>query len=648
MIATSAAYKEAVLAPNRQVLCRIIADFTDPTQDESVTITASEEANVSWRAQVADNLTTPAAPWASLDGAWVLDGTFRLAPHDQESADLYQVGWWGSQLAGAGGAFAAPYPTLTMTFSTRNVSRLQVAGDSARGEYPVDFEIRLYDAVGTLLHTETVTGNTQVAWSKVLAAPVVNVAKLELVITRWSHVGRQAKILELFSIIQETYEGDRIRQFGLVEERETDTGTLPVGNIAAAEMVLVLDNTDHRFDPGNIASPLFGWIRQGVRFRPYLGVRLADNTIEWIPMGVSWAVDWDIQEGGGEAAYARVVARDMLDRLRRTEYRSSTVMTNATLAQVAEAILADAGLEPDTYVIDASLGSVTVPYAWFGPSTHREALRQVAEAGLVQCYVDRHGRIRLATDPSTGTVAAAAYWLQGAPYPAEVTGIPDAYGIGPSSYFTKRHPTGRMANEIIIGVQPYAPKAAAEEVYRSKDPIAVPAGGSATALAEYQKAPVINATASLETPPAGVTITAQTHYSWYSQVTISNTNATAAQVTLVITGTVLESRSEERARAADEASIKLHGRQGYELSGNALIQSSARAQAIADALLAAYATPRRDVEVEWRGDPALELGDVITLPEDRKGVTRGFYVVVRQEFRWAGALRVTTSGRRIQ
>ncbi len=647
MIPVSEAYKQSILAPNRQVLAKVIADYTDPTRDESISVAASEEANVSWRMQVADSLTAPAAPWASLDGSWVLDGTYRLAPHDQESADLLQMGWWGSQLAGAGGAFVQPYPTLALTFSPRNVSRLQVVGDSARGEYPVDFEIRLYDPTDALLHTETVAGNAQVAWSKTLPNPVVNVARLELTITRWSHPGRQAKVLELFSMIQETYDGSRIRTFALVEERETDTGSLPVGNIASAQMTLVLDNTDRRFDPGNLGSPLFGWVRQGVRFRPYLGVRLPDNTVEWIPMGVFWAIDWQVEEGGGQAAYARVVARDILDRLRRTDYRSATVMQNATLAQVAEATLADAGLEPGAYIIDPSLAGVTVAYAWLGPTSHREALRQVAEAGLAQCYADRQGRIRLATDPSQATLQPAAYWLQGAPYPAEIAGIPDAYGIGPSSYYRKSHPSGRMANEVVVGVQPWQPSAAPEEVYRSKDPVAVPAGGSVTILAEYAKAPVIGAAASLENPPPGMSITAAQYRSWYAEVTISNSGGTPAQAVLVITGTVLEVRGSERRRAADEASIRLHGRYAYELSGNALIQDGARAQAIADSLLAAYSQPRRDVEVEWRGDPALELGDVITLPESRDGTARGYYVVTRQEFRWAGALRAVTSGRRI-
>ena len=90
----------------------------------------------------------------------MLDGTYALAPTPQE-AETKQMGWWGKQLAGTG-EFTT-HTRHSQYHFPRPITKLQAVGDNGQ-EWPVDFSIKLYD--GTLLHTETVTGNTQIAWSK--------------------------------------------------------------------------------------------------------------------------------------------------------------------------------------------------------------------------------------------------------------------------------------------------------------------------------------------------------------------------------------------------------------------------------------------------------------------------------------------------
>ncbi len=198
-------FLDKMKADRRRVLARVEVDYTDPFMDQSIEIEASEQANVSYPQQTADSVQEATHKWASLDGSWVLDGTYHLAPGPDELMQ-YQFGWWGAQLAGPGGAFSPPYPTLTVTHFPRPARQFRVMGDSARGEYPVDFQIKLYAQDDSLLHTETVTGNTEIYWSKSLDSQILDVAKQELIIMKWSHEGRQAKIIEFFTSIRETYE----------------------------------------------------------------------------------------------------------------------------------------------------------------------------------------------------------------------------------------------------------------------------------------------------------------------------------------------------------------------------------------------------------------------------------------------------------
>ena len=151
---------------------------------------------------------------------------------------------------------------------------------------------------------------------------------------------------------------------------------------------------------------------------------------------------------------------------------------------------------------------------------------------------------------------------------------------------------------------------------------------------------MIEAAAYLDNPPAGVSITEAIYYGWGATIKIQNTNATDKQVTLVIQGKPLTVQSKERVIVRDEASITENGVLTFEFPANPLVQTLAQAQAIADTLLASAKEPRRDIEVEWRGNPALLLGDRVTV----KGKD---YHVIRQEIEWTGALSARLTGRRV-
>ena len=261
-------------AERRQVLARVEVDFTDPFMDQSLTIEANEQANVSYPQQTADSVDQTTHKYACLDGTWDLtSGEYHLAPSPGMSSQ-YQMGWWGAQFAGAGGLFVTPYPALTVTHLPRPIRQLKVVGDTAREEYPVDFNIRLYGPDDTLLKTETVTGNTQVSWSKTLEPQVLDVAKQVLEITKWSHAGRCAKIIEFFTSIREVYETGDLVSLRLLEEREASQGSLPVGNISSNEITLALNNEDKKFDVDNEQSPLKNLLKPNRRIKVYLGTEI--------------------------------------------------------------------------------------------------------------------------------------------------------------------------------------------------------------------------------------------------------------------------------------------------------------------------------------------------------------------------------------
>jgi hypothetical protein len=118
-----------------------------------------------------------------------------------------------------------------------------------------------------------------------------------------------------------------------------------------------------------------------------------------------------------------------------------------------------------------------------------------------------------------------------------------------------------------------------------------------------------------------------------------NTTSTDQDVIIRVEGKPFKALSKERVVARDEASILDNGVLQYEFPANPLVQTLGQARAIANALLASFKDPRRDIEMTWRGNPALLLGDRITV----KGQD---YHVIRQEIEWAGALSARLTARK--
>jgi len=392
MLPVSQEFLEAIKAGKRSFKARIEVTWTDPYLDQSIQVFANEEANISWVRQIADSKESTTQKWLSLDGSCALDGTYHPAPSTEEEAEDNQVGWWGTSLSDINGEFYAPYPTLTVRFFARPVYGLKVVADDARGEFPKDFDIELYES-GTLVHTESVIGNTGVSWQRDISdLQLSTITEMKIIIKRWSHSGRQVKILEFFSSVQEIYDDDQIMAINLLEEREVKDGSLPIGNISSNEIDIKLNNIDYRFSAGNINSPLHRKIKVNRKIRAWIGLELPSGIIEYLPLGTFWSGDWSVPE---QETYASTSARDRLELLRKTTFSTSEVYQNISLYALAEIVFDDTDLEDDEYWIDTELQEFIIPWGYFEPVSHREALRQIAEACGGQVYADRKNIVRI-------------------------------------------------------------------------------------------------------------------------------------------------------------------------------------------------------------------------------------------------------------
>lgn len=247
----------------RNIKCKIVVDYTSPFVDQSITATANEQNNMSKLSQTADSILELQGKYMLLDGLGKLDGTWRLP------SDSVQTGWWGTSISGEDGLFSIPYPALTIMHVKRPILSVRVIGENMRNEFPVDFDIKMYNSADELVHMESVTGNDSIIFTQNIDA-VADVVKQVLEIKKWSHANTSVKIVEFYTSIQEVYYRDDIFDMNILEEREISEGDLPIGSISSNEIDVRIFNENHKFDAGNKESPLYGAVKPNRRIRPYL------------------------------------------------------------------------------------------------------------------------------------------------------------------------------------------------------------------------------------------------------------------------------------------------------------------------------------------------------------------------------------------
>jgi hypothetical protein len=594
-------------AATRQIYAKAVIIFSDPSLSTTdVSITASESNRISDLDQVYDGVTEQGYKWFSLANN-KLDGTYHLI-----DTSNYSIGWWSEQASASDGTFATPL-IITMTFTSRAISTLQLIGDDKVVNYPVSFVYTLYDNSSNLLYTETVTDNATVSWTKKITT-VQAVAKIVLTITKINVGNDVAKIVEIYPVIQETFMGSALYSAHILEEKYPDLGSVQLGTISANELDLVLDNSTHIFSSWNTQTALPNYLLHNRKVYFYLGVTIGSE-VEWYPQGIFWTTDWTVSD---DSSSVNMTALDILNKLDQSDFYNTSVYENYTLYQLCLLILQDAGLDSSEYNISTTLKDTVIPFAWFSKQSHREALKQISGCALLNIYCDKYGVIQV----MPATVESEI-----------TTSFDDSTNI-----FTKSYPLrwSQVANYIEVTATGYA-WSTSGSVLDITDAITVIAGQEIAydyAFSYPSKDVVVTITAD-----SAITYVTEI-YGWGITVTYTNSSSAIATVTSVTaTGIPLEETSSVTSIAKDTTLIQTNGKMKATVSHN-FIQTANYATSLATQMLALYKQSTYDVEVDSRGDIALRIGDQIEVT-DRHG-TVDSYRVYRQTLDWAGSLSATT------
>lgn len=647
--ARSAAFDAAAIATNRKPRVKLDILWTDPFVDIAIQAEGSDRNNVCWENQVADLITATPHKYALLDGSFLLDGSYYAAPSTEELAALNQFGWYTASVSDENGFFEGetqPYPELTVEFSARSIAYLYVVGEPTLNQFPLNFDLYVYEGATEAFHL-AVTDNAELNYIfNIFSEEIFAATKIRLVLKRWSHPNTVGKIVEFFSTMRDTMEGDDIVSMNLLEEREIRDGSIPVGNISSNELDLELQNIAlvrgakkyiDPFFPGNDDSYLQGFLRPNCRITAYLGFELPGAVIEYLRLGTFWTGEWNTSD---DKFSCSVSCRDRLEILRTETYTAPEIFVNRTLYYIANAVLQYAKdnipLFDLVWEIDPELENFTIPFAWFEKKSYRDALKSISEACIGQVYMSKND------------VLIIESYKANEPAAVDIT-------ITKDNYFTRSQPSNLndLKNYIEVETQPLSLAETITQVYESPAAIAVEASGVISGIElAYSETPVAEAVATIieETGGVDIFISDVVYYPWGCVLTINNLAAVPGTFKIRVEGYTFKVLYPETVTRQDATSIFENGKLTYKFPNNHLVQTNAVAVTIAENLLASYKAPRKDVTLNWRGNPALELGDVINVPIYQRGQINntGNFVVYKNKIDFDGTLTGITDGRRVE
>lgn len=611
--------------------------------DQNVVLASNDINRIDRTGQLFNGETDSGQKWAYIHTGLIADGSFHAMP-DLDSDP--QAGWYGSSLVSDGSGDFSTEPYLQITHDARSYTSISIAGDSEYDEYPVDFTITYTHAGGPTV--QVITSNTERVYSAIFSS-IKDVTAVKVEISKWSAINTIVKVTQFAGALIELYKSDEIVELNILEETNSDTGVVPIGNVSSNELDVALLNTDRRFSYGNTDSIYVTSLRSRRKIRCWLGFILpvgstdatgdvegyivetvSGEKIGYMPYGVYWSKDWI---SNYNSQITTTTAYDIAYLLSQKDFLRSDIYTGA-VETIVNAILTEALADiPELdWLVNADTGAIIWSGVSFEPKSYLEVLKDIAEATLSYTYVDRNGVLIIGS--RLGAIIPVETWQQ----------------VDLSTYYNyESNPKlDELINAIRVGYTKYNVGTPGENIYSADEVFTIPAAGVLNFNILWSNAPVDIATVivALTDTTGEPQITDLESYAYGADIEVSGTPGDQFKITVTATPFELEENTETTANDAN--SVNLYGVREFALTGNILINTVAQAQGIADLLLSLYGNVRQDGSMQWPASTLLSVGDTLEVTEFESDTveTKDFFLIKRQSIKFDGSMQGQTELRR--
>lgn len=390
------------------------------------------------------------------------------------------------------------------------------------------------------------------------------------------------------------------------------------------------------YHPDNTDSLFYSLLRPNRRIKAYLGFILPNGAYEYATIGTFWSNDWIVKDDTLELL---TNGRDRLGVLQDKIYDGSVLWEAETLYDIADDVLSYAKAHipmPDlSWSIDSSLSAITVPYAYFDKISYFEVLELISKLCIGQCYMSKDDVLILSSYTSNTTSAA---------YDALIT-KDDYFNITQDMNYLE------VKNKINVSYKKYE-LLSLTEIYRSSEAITIAASETLDPIIIEYSNPVKGGSASIVEQTGGVSVSIidDEYYSWGAIITCQNTVASSGTFKIAIDGQELSELDTLIVSVQNDNSINLNTLSEYSLPENYLIQDEVTALEIANGLLSVYEYPRNIINIDYRGNPAIELADIVRVTVYKRNSTNILkdFKIYKGSLNFDGTLKGQLLGRYIE
>ena len=342
--------------------------------------------------QVVSEVDKNIVPYCTLEqNLWLLDGGRKAIPE----SDYGDCGYISDVLCDDTCVFSSKMPVISIDFGkqlfTNIIPGITITWGATYGEFADNFIVKAYNG-DTIVAEKEVIGNRSVK-----SLVVVDIDEYDLIIVqvkKWCLPNHRARVEEIFVGLDKVYGKSELFDYSHKQSVDPVSTSLP-----KVEIKFSIDNVEGEYNPYN-ANGLAKYLMERQEIKARYGLKLDDDSIEWIKGGTFYLSEWYAKQNGMTADFT---ARDLLEFMSAIYYDTDYDVEDTegrTLASLARAVLTKAELPKnndgsDKWFIHGDLEQIKTR-APLPEDTLANCLQLIANAAECVLYQDRTGTLRIA------------------------------------------------------------------------------------------------------------------------------------------------------------------------------------------------------------------------------------------------------------
>lgn len=401
--------------------------------------------------------------------------------------------------------------------------------------------------------------------------------------------------------------------FDLLEELSSDSST-PFGSISSNELYFSLFNSNDIFTPTNENGPYYGKIETNAKVE--ISVREEMNETDWVKMGTFYVYDWECDQG---SSCVSVTCNDKMQQLLNLPMPVYMVSQDISVKSFLTDLFTIIGLKKSEYNIDDNLSKQMLKYAYPLYGNLGVTLSDIAATQLCYIYVDRNEvlqvkSIKTITDPVT-TFSDDNQITE-----CKVKqSLLQEYSQVKVTYCTK----SITDNVEMINLKEQTVQGGLNEFNNliiEKGPMFLPAHCVIEATEDAY-------VSDIEYTP------------WDISLIVNNTINKSQNIELFIYGSLINTDVKSYVVTSVDHLVTRMGELPLEITGE-YMDNEVHATMVKDLMLGYISNPTPMIELHTRGNPGVQIGDVIEIDNTTNKVHKDV-VVIRQDFKFEDGLECT-------